>query len=163
MVKVHLPDEPTIETIAVLIHEEYLGDHRGDGNPSHPAMRPWDELTEELRDQNRSQARDNVMKLAELGYRLVPAGSLSGAALTLTTDEVNVLARKEHERWAREKRKKGYRYGNVRCDEPPDLRHPDLVDWDDLDEPTRDQDRRPVQRMAELFARAGLVLAKLDG
>jgi uncharacterized membrane protein len=60
--------------------------------------RPWEFLPEGLREPARAQAREFGEMLASIGCLMVPASGPE-SALTLTDEEVELLARLEHERW----------------------------------------------------------------
>jgi hypothetical protein len=156
-----MPPDDVVESMARAIHQQYLNDQHGYQDSSHPAMRPWEHLAAELRSQNIDQARHNVTKLAGFGFTVVAASQAQDVqTVELTATDIERLAQDEHDRWAREKRANGYRYGLLRCDEPPDLRHPDLVAWEELDEATREKDRSPVRAMLDRLAEAGYVVMR---
>lgn len=145
-----------VERVAQQVHERFLA-----ATPladDHPARRPWAELSDDLRAMNREQVRENVRRLEAMGYRLVPLAELGPTAEplgALPDDQVEQLARDEHLRWCDTKRSQGYRLGPVRVDDGPDRRHPDLVPWEQLDEPAREKDRRPMRTMVAAFVAAG--------
>ena len=62
---VEMPSDETIEVMAQAIHEHYLAEQAEQAGL--PPLRPWAELDERLRAQNRDQARDNISKLHSLG------------------------------------------------------------------------------------------------
>ena len=154
-------DDHVIECVAEAIHEAYLEDRRADGSydpsdPRKPAHRPWAELRDSEKAQNRDLARHNIVKLRELGFHVVPVTEVP------EDDEVDIsalierLAPLEHDRWADLRHSEGYRYGPVRVDEGPDKRHPDMVAWEDLSEDSKEKDRAAVRDFPKHLARAGL-------
>ena len=156
-----MPDDDVIEIMARQIHARYLSENAGIQPPEHPAMHPWDQLDEKLKAQNRNQARDNVLKLASIGVAVATAEQARDRGAdpihTLASDSVEMLARREHDRWARQKRAQGYRYGPVRIDAAPDHQHPDLLAWDDLPDATREKDRSPIRAIPDVLGEVGLV------
>jgi hypothetical protein len=106
--------------------------------------------------QNIDQARSFLTQLARFGYTVVPDDAAATSSIELPDDITEQMAIIEHERWMDLKIAQGYRYGPERIDSPPDRRHPDLQHWLDLDEATRDKDRRPMRNMPTLLAQAGL-------
>ena len=60
--------------------------------------RPWELLPEGLRGPARAQARQFGEMLASIGCLMVPASG-PGPAFTFTDEEVDLLARLDHERW----------------------------------------------------------------
>lgn len=159
-----MPNAEEIEKVARCIHANYL-EHQADlqDPDGHPAMRPWDDLSDELRGQNIQQARNNIVKLASLGKRVRRAGpDTSSAEVPLAPEQMEELAMREHDRWAAEKRRNGYVYGEVRCDDPPNLTHPDLVTWEELSEASREKDREPMRRMIGCLWVAGFTIIDDD-
>lgn len=157
MAEIEMPDDEAIDAMARAIHQRYLDARCSSGtvDEAHPAMKQWDQLSPELRGQNRDQARDNILKLASQGFRVVRAESGDPSGGALTDEQIEGLARAEHDRWAAQKRAQGYRFGEVRVDDGPDKRHPDLVAWEDLSESDRDKDREPVRQMIAVLDEAG--------
>jgi hypothetical protein len=138
-------DETTVEKLAPIIHET----HRATFEPDAP---PWGELSEDLREANRDQARDIPAKLAAISARIERAPGQP--TFTFTTAELECLARAEHERWATQRDGAGWRHGAIRSDHG--RLHPMLVRWADLSEYERDKDREAVLRIPEIMARVGL-------
>jgi hypothetical protein len=143
-----------IEEMARAAHSAYVAAARARGETaeSNPSMVPWDELGDDLRRANLAQAADVERKLAAIGYDVAPAPT--GQPLVLTDDEVEHLARLEHERWMDERRRQGWIQGARRDNEAK--RHPDLVSWDHLSPESQDKDRDAVQELPELLRSAGL-------
>lgn len=163
MIEIEMPDDDAIERMAKAIHENYRAAREGLEPPDHPAMRTWDELSPDLRGQNRDQARDNIVKLASVDLRAGPVDSdEAGVGATINDDDMEELARQEHDRWATQKEQQGYRYGKERVNEGPDKRHPDLKAWGDLAEDVKDKDRAPVRDMIDVLAAAGLTTVRVE-
>ncbi len=147
-----------LECIARQIH---LGYQRHQVDPSHPAAKPWEELSDELKAQNLSQARQNILRLAALGYDVRPrTDAVETSTVTIDPFTLERLAREEHDRWAHEKRAHGFVWGPDRRSAGPDLRHPDLLHWIDLDEAVRDKDRAPIRELIESLAGAGYTVTQ---
>ncbi len=147
-----------IEEIARAKHAQYLRDQsaaRAMG--SDPAMREWEELGADLQRANRDFARGVAEHLARSGRRLVPdptLGTSHDVPPIFSDDEIEELARAEHERWMRDRAAAGWVYGAVRDDERK--HHPDMRPWEELDEPARAKDREPMRDLARILASAGL-------
>jgi hypothetical protein len=125
--------------------------------PAH-ANRPWAELPETYRRASRESAKHFRAKLEVVGRRLAEAGSAQEAPLQ--ADELEQLARIEHDRWWADRAADGWRHGMVR----DDVRklHPDMVPYEELSEPIRQLDRDMIERMVELLGGRGLVLVRRD-
>ncbi len=147
------------DELARAIHENYARAERAKpaGSERKPdddrAMRPWSELDEDLRDQNRDQAADIRPKLEVVGCDLAPLGTWEAPPFVFTDSEVESLAQREHDRWMQYKSSQGWRYGSERDDVA--LIHPDMTPWSKLDRPTQDKDRDAVRLIPALVQMAG--------
>jgi hypothetical protein len=121
-------------------------------------MRQWDELSEDLKANNRDQAADVGRKLHAIGCALAPS-PIWGEAEILDDAAVELLAQLEQERWCAYLRRRGWRYGPRRDDGA--LRHPDLVGWEELGEPSREQNRAAIRMMPGYLAEAGFQIVRL--
>jgi RyR domain len=150
-----------LEGIARTIHDDYVRARLAEGRRlgSEPALRPWDELPEHLKDANRDQARGYATHLAAIGYKIAPAGEAAPAAQTefvLRGEQLERMAQAEHERWIAHKRSQGYSYGAKRVEDGPGRRHPGILPWEELSEDVRDLDRQPLRRMLGTLGAANL-------
>ena len=73
-----------------------------------------------------------------------------------TNEEVEALAKAEHDRWAACKRLAGWKSGKERNDTLQI--HPDLVPWSELSETIRDYDRDPIRNLPKLLSGIGYTL-----
>lgn len=108
----------------------------------------------EASDADIDQALDFSVKLAVAGLDL--DDQTRGAAVRLPDHVVDLLAEFEHQRWCRNRRERGWRFGEQRDNDR--LLHPDMVPWDDLSERSKELDRGPVRDMPSVLATAGLHL-----
>ncbi len=149
----------TVELMARLIHLDYLVSQGVDSgaapDPASPAKRPWAELSPAFREANRDQARDVGRKVEAVGCVL---SETRREPAVLTDDEIEQLARMEHERWSDERRRAGWTWAETRHDEA--RTHPDLRPYDELDEEAKEKDRRAVRRMHVLSAFLGLIIVR---
>jgi hypothetical protein len=134
-----------IERLAQKIHENYLVTY-APGGPS------WDELSEDLRENNRDQARAIVSKLASVGARVEPGPQTTPFAFT--APELERLAQAEHRRWVAQRRASGWIYAAVRDNRRK--RHPMIIKWDKLSEREREKDRDAVRNIPSVLNSAGL-------
>ncbi len=147
----------TNEVIARAKHEQYVRDELAAGNSveRNPSMRPWEQLDEAMREDNRKFADGIGHKLTATGCILVPMAlrDPAEAPFAFSDAEVELLARQEHERWVQAKLDDGWRFGRPRNDE---LKlHDQLVDWEELDERNRNRDRDPVRQLPEMLELTG--------
>jgi len=158
----HLVEDSLVERLGRGIHESYLADRLREGAVwnSSRAMRQWTELSEELKANNRAQAADVGRKLRAIGCALAPS-PIWGQPEVLDDAAVELLAQLEQERWCGYLRASGWRYGPSR-DEAAG-RHPDLVEWSQLTESSREQNRAAIRQMPGYLADAGFQIVRLPG
>ena len=120
-----------LDRVARGIHEAYLADQLGAGRSrgSAPALVPWEELPEGLRQANRAQADNIPIKQRTL-------------AISRSDDMIEALAIAEHRRWMAEKIVAGWRHAALRDDSR--RLHPSIRPYDDLSEPEKQKDRNTV-------------------
>ena len=152
---VHVPER---EMLARLVHTRFVERRAADSHED-AALPPWELLSAEQRELNRSAVDDIAIKLLKSGYRLErhlePADSV-----VFPPDVVERLAEREHDRWCRIRLEYGWRYGEVRDDEQ--RLHPDLVPWYDLPEHRRQLDREQVLQIPSLLAAVGFGAVRLE-
>ncbi|HEX4088661.1 MAG TPA: DUF1003 domain-containing protein [Trebonia sp.] len=152
------------EYLARAIHDDYgaihefgvgVGDAVGRSPGGGASLGPWDDLPEEFKESNRAQARQIGEKLAVIGCLMVPAFDPT-LDFAFRDDEVQLLARLEHERWLQERTAQGYevgpaRYGRVR---------PDLVPWERLSDEARAMNIQAVRRIPDMLDRVGFQILR---
>jgi RyR domain len=149
------------EQLAVLaeaIHEHYRATMANLGHPtgSRLATAEWDELTTPQQEANRAQARAVDDKLDIYDLYVVDVAHPEAAELVWSPEQVERLARVEHDRWMYQKLESGWRHGTPRSDE--DKIHPLIKPYDELTEAEKDLDREPVRQIPHLLALAGLAI-----
>jgi hypothetical protein len=153
----------TIEVLARAMHENYVREERakGDGPPSNPSLVSWEEADDSLKASNRRFAEGIAAKLEAAGCRLkaAPAGESGGASFRFTDDEVEELARIEHERWTSDLLRDGWRSGDVK--DAANKEHPLLVSWSELSEEDRDKDRDAVRSLPGILLQAGFEIERV--
>jgi RyR domain-containing protein len=153
-------DEATVERLAQAIHQEYLRERakRGVAMGATPAMAAWDDLSDDLREANRAQARDVDAKLAAISCAVVRSSLPVTEAFRFTEQELELLTRQEQQRWAAQRRAAGWKHATVRDDYRK--HHPDLVAWEQLPESERDKDRDAVRCIPAILATVGLTIVR---
>jgi len=117
---------------------------------SKPAFKPWGELAEDLKSANRSQADHAAIKVRAAGLDpSLVTGEEWVRWCSNNPGALEQLARVEHERWAAHLWVAGWSYATVR-DDARKL-HDNLVNYDDLDEPTKEYDVDAVRGIASYF------------
>lgn len=141
------------DELARAIHAFYLEGRLSEGEPigTRASMREWEDLPERFRDDNRMVADCYRLKLRDIGARLAPG---IGPPLRFTAEELEELARAEHDRWMVAKLATGWTFGATR-DDARKL-HPDIVPYDALSERIKDLDREQIRIMTRLLGSSGL-------
>jgi hypothetical protein len=139
-----------LDTLARVMHAQYRDSRQFPGE-THPADQPWNLLPEALKMSNRRRADNLPFLLAKAGLLMVPTAT--PAAIQFNPDEIELLARLEHRRWAIERQLLGYSYGEVRSEFPP--RHELLVEWEHLPEAERERNRNDFAVLPKVLAEAG--------
>jgi hypothetical protein len=157
----------TLERLAEAAHRVFCdhlraqgytpGDRTDAGARTHSSLRPFAELPEDERAQNRENVRDIPRKLALAGYLLVPARQ-TAAPFDFPGADLERLAEIEHERWTRLKTAEGWSHADVT--DKSRKRHAALVPWIDLPESEREKDRELVREIPRILAAAGYGVAR---
>ena len=147
--------EGRLELVARAIHAGYSDSRAallpGDSETlSNAALSEWRTLPETFRESNRRAADHIPAKLASAGC-LAPPGTLLRAPASFRLcrheNDLERLARLEHDSWMAGRYLDGWRYTPRRDDRRK--HHPNLVAYAELDEPTRDFDRGQIRLLDE--------------
>jgi len=153
----------THETLARAMHEEYAADQtrRGVTARENPAVVPWEQLPDDLRESNLRQADHIVAKLAAVGYDIAPLTDWDAEDFVFAPDEVEAMAEMEHARWMNERLAAGWRYDpgdkDLERKTSPFL----LERWEDLPEEQKDIDRGAASDLPRLLASVGLQVVRV--
>jgi len=144
------------EHLAEAIHASHLqaAIDDGEGLGGRPELRPWEELPEQLKDGVRVQAQQIGERLAAIGCLMVPTFDPT-LTVTLTDDEVYLLARLEHE-WQTG-------HGAAAVDRP-DVHHDaraDLVAWSQLSDRARAKSLRLARSIPAMLAGVGFQVLRI--
>jgi len=140
-------------------HELALGHTRAEN----PAVVPWDELHENFKESNRLYADGIGATLEEAGCVLVPLAMREAdtPAFTFTAEELEPLARREHERWSADLIAAGWRPTSGEKDAERKL-HPLLVPWEELSEEEREKDRDAIRELPAMLELTGFRVQRPD-
>ena len=145
------------EQLAEAVHEDYLA-HLDADAPASSLKRPWSELSDADRELSRKRVDGIVADLDALGLDLVPLRRWGAPAVTLTDDQVDVLAGRDHQRWFDDRTASGWSYGDVRDDDTK--RNPLLVAWDELPDDARTFNLGSARQLLPMLARNGFEAAR---
>lgn len=151
-----------IEILAKVIHELYRSNEAKKGITAeiNPSVRPWDDLSEDLRDANRAQAAHIPIKLKYLGYEFASGHGMKASLIEITDEQLEELSIIEHDRWMQDRVRKGWKFGPGAKDEARKT-HPNLVPWEALSKEDKQKDRDAVLNMPQLIDKADLNVKKL--
>jgi len=135
-----------------------LGPRTDDELKTHSSLKPYAELPEEEKEQNRGAVRDIPNKLARSGYVMIPARS-DEPPFEFPGHHLAQLAEIEHERWMQAKLEAGWRYA-TETDKERKL-HEALLPWDELPEEQKEKDRVLVRAIPRILAKAGYTVVRL--
>jgi TrkA-N domain/RyR domain len=155
----------TADILARAKHEHYLESERerGVAPADNPSIVPWVDLDESLRESNRLFADSIGAKLAAARCVVVPSPLVdpNDPPFRFSDTEVEELARAEHDRWCRDLRSQGWRWGATK--DAAQKLHPSLVPWSELSEEDRDKDREPIRALPRMLARVGFAIERAEG
>lgn len=151
-----------IETIARAMHRRYVRERarRGETAETNEAAVAWEELPDALRESNRDQAVDVGRKLRSVGCELAPLTDWDADRFEFSPEEVEKLARAEHDRWLRERRGAGWQRSRGR--DVGEGKSPHIVPWDELPEEIRDYDRDFIRGLPGFLAEAGFQILRVE-
>lgn len=149
------------EEMARVIHENYrtMRFKEGAVRGTDPALEPWDNLPQYLKDSNYGQA-DHIrekLRTMNLGITLLP--DWDEPLFQFEPEEIDFLAELEHKRWMTQKIAAGWNYGPDKNEQLKE--HNCLVDYDKLPEKMKNYDREPVANIPAILARFDLKIYRL--
>ena len=146
------------DALARSVHDTYFEGALIDGDVvgSRLSMNEWEDLPERVRDDNRLVADCYRLKLHDIGARLIPERQ---DPLRLDAEEIEELARAEHDRWMAAKLIDGWVYGSKRDDAA--RIHPDIIPYNDLSERIKGLDREQIRLMSRLLPATGATPQRL--
>lgn len=149
-----------LERLARVAHRLYVESQSGrpDLTPEErESLAPYDELTTYKKEQNLRTVRDIPAKLATVGCVTVPARAELPQTL-FTADDVETMARYEHEEWMRGLGP-GWQRGDV-TDKDRRI-HVDYCDWDELPDDEREKDRDLVRQLPVILHEVGYAIVRV--
>ncbi len=150
--------EDLADQLARAIHQAYVRncEAHGDSPLVNHSMRPWEELSDDLKQSNLEQAAHIGTKLDAIGCVVVPE-SATTPHFAFSDTEIELLAKMERRRWVDERKGRGFVYGPVR----EGNQHPDLVDWQYLSESAQNKDRDAIRELPVILWQAGFQILRL--
>jgi hypothetical protein len=152
----------THEFLSRALHEEYIRHQSALGYTSddNPALVPWTHLPDALKESNRQQVDQIGLKLNAIGHGIQLQTDWDAPQIQFTTEQVEIMACMEHERWFEALTKQGWRH----APSPKDAgrkTHPALLPWQELPEEEREKNRRSVREIPAFLARSGFSVCQV--
>lgn len=147
------------EMLAKAMHEKYLKDQVNTKPASDPSMQTWENLDESLKESNRRQADHIPEKLRRVQCGFTQVMNREPIQFEFSSEEIEILAEMEHERWVRERRLAGWSYGEKDVEKKIS---PSLIPWKDLTEDVKDYDRQTIRAMPEIMKNAKFEIYRQD-
>ena len=145
----------TYEILSRAFHSDYVARERDRGltPEKNPSMAPWEELPEALKESNRGQVQHIRAKLEAIGCDIAMTREWSPPPFPFSPEEVELMAKMEHQRFVEERLRGGWKVGSEKDIEKKI--NPTLVPWDQLPEEEKDKDRNTVSGIPEFLSKAG--------
>ena len=124
-----------------------------------PAIKPWAQLSEEFQESCRRQADHIGVKLAAVGCRIARLTEWDAESFQFTEQEIEILAKMEHERWMAERLLEGWRHGEPRDDTA--RVNPNLLPWDQVSSATQAYNREAMKHLPVDLAAAGFQVTRI--
>jgi len=122
------------EKLAMVIHEDFCRK-----NPDSDNNIPWTELSEDVKDSNRDQARCFEKYLTATGYDFDAGDTPFPSVEKFNKTEILKIAKLTHEIWMKSKTDAGWVYGEVK--DAVKKTHPLLVEWNDSRLPDKEKQK----------------------
>ena len=152
----------TIDDMAKAIHNDYIAKQKEAGTlkPDKKAShQEWNMLSQNFKDQNRSQADNFMIKIRAISAKLASHKTpVTEYKFTEDKDIVELLAMMEHHRWCAHLWLNGWKYGAERDDTRKI--HTDLIPYDQLSDPIKQYDRDAIVNLPYLLLRLGKKIVK---
>lgn len=157
-----------LESLAEAAHQVYCAGKERDGwkhgpekseeKKTHPLLVPYNELPEMYKESNRVTVRTIPKKLAAVGYVMIPSRS-NEPPMKFPGDDLEKLARFEHELWMADKLASGFTLGTPTPENPK--RNEYLVEWDQVPEGIKQIDSDLIKDIPQILAKAGYTIVKI--
>lgn len=132
---------------------EYYNEVYNDNNP-------FDDLDIDDKYFNYTQTGQMIKALNKKGYEIVPIDYAAEAVTEFSPEELEFLAKNEHEQWCEYKSELGWTYADEKSNE--NKTNPKLLEWEALDEETRQFNINTYKNLPRLCSseRVGLKIVK---
>ena len=134
------------------LHEYY--------NEVYGGNNPFDDLDIDDKYFNYTQTGQMIKALNEKGYDIVPSDNAAESITEFSPEELEFLAKNEHDQWCEYKVELGWTYGDKKSIE--NKTNPKIREWETLDEETRQFNINTYKNLPRLCSseRVGLKIVK---
>jgi hypothetical protein len=146
----------THEILARAMHQDYLQHHLAADKPPEtgPDLVPWEDLPEAKRESNRREVDHIAWMLEQIGCSITLLTDWEAASFRFFEEEINTMARLEHDRWCAELNAQGWRHAPGRRDDDKRT-HPSLLPWAYLPPQAQEDTCERVRKLPVFLAEAG--------
>jgi hypothetical protein len=121
-------------------------------------MQPWELLTNEIKDSNKKQADHILVKIHIIGAKIQKQTNSDSSNFSFSQEEIELLARIEHNRWLTNRYLGGWTFGNERNSKEKIT--PDLIEYDSLDEDAKEKDRNTITNIPKYLRDLNLEIVR---
>lgn len=149
------------ETLARALHKNYRKNRFAEGETvtTNSSLAPWGKLPTDARHANRQQALSICKGLRQVDCDLEPLQDWRSPPIKLSAEELNLLARIEHNRWVAERKEQGWTKGTEK--DPDRKTHPWLEPWAELtDEDAKTRVRADMNTLPLALAEIGFAIRR---
>ncbi len=140
-----------IESLAMEIHEK-------NKNIDSDNVMSWAELSEDIRNSIRNQAKNIPNALLKINYDIVSVKEIE-VFMEFTAKELEILAKDEYKNWYNYRKKAGWKYGKVK-DNAKKI-DPELVAWNNLSSDNKNKIYEMVKAWPEILAKSNFKIERL--
>jgi hypothetical protein len=153
-------EDALAEAVAQGLHTDYQRRRKLSGITSSTTV-DWEHLAEDKKESNRHAARDVPNKLRAIGHgmRRIAEGS-EPLTPDITDEEIDLLARMEHDRFWREERMQGYTQNKIK--NLPQKKHDCLIPFDELPADKQIYDIEAVRAIPVILKELGFEIYRME-
>ena len=148
-----------IESLAIDMHNKYISINQNDINIDLNFMMPWENLKEDIKDYYLHVAKNIPNALLNINYDLVSVVE-NPEYTEFTQNELDILTENEHMHWYRNRKKKGWKWGEVL--DYKEKRDPELVHWDKISEEKKNRLYKMVKVWPEILSKSNFKLERIE-
>jgi hypothetical protein len=119
----------------------------------------WNDLPEQEKNSNRKQAGRVHTLLQSFGYLISPLQDWTARDFIFPNEDLQNMARMEHDLWCLWKQENGWHYGKYRDNK--EKSHPDLKPWEELSESEQKKNIDFIQNIPGMLAELGFQIDRI--